>query len=157
LDIHDIARVSKTYGVNKYYLITPIEDQKKLAARLISHWLHGPAKKLNPDREKALQLVEIVDFVEDAVEKIRIRSGMDPYIIATSARDEGSFTYEDVRELLEDNAVFLLFGTGHGLSPRIIDMAYKVLRPIRVFDEYRHLSVRSAVSITIDRILGDIY
>jgi len=157
LDIHDIARVCKTYSVNKYYLITPIEDQKDLANRLISHWIQGPGKGANPDREMALKLVEIKDSIEDAVYDIKRISGSSPYIITTSARDEGDLSFSYVRKLLEDNSVFLLFGTGHGLSKRVMKKAHGILKPIRVFDRYRHLSVRSAVSIVIDRILGDIY
>ncbi len=157
LDIHDIARVCKTYGISRYYLITPIEDQKQLASRLISHWIDGPGKGANPDREAALKLISIVDSIEDGVEDIRTKTGIDPYIVTTSARDEGSFTFSGLREVLQDRPVFLLFGTGHGLSPRVMKMAHAILKPIRAFDRYRHLSVRSAVSIIIDRILKDIF
>ena len=32
LDLHDIARVSATYGVKAFYAVTPLEDQKALVA-----------------------------------------------------------------------------------------------------------------------------
>jgi tRNA (guanine37-N1)-methyltransferase len=32
-----------------------------------------------------------------------------------------------------------------------------VLRPLRPFDEYNHLSVRAAAAVTVDRILADIF
>ena len=32
LDLHDIARACRTYGVNGYYVITPLEDQQVLVA-----------------------------------------------------------------------------------------------------------------------------
>jgi len=57
--------------------------------------------------------------------------------------------------LLDDNPVLLVFGTGHGLAPEILEMAAGSIRPIRFMDGYNHLSVRSAVAITVDRLLGD--
>ena len=157
LDIHDIARVCKTYSISKYYLITPIEDQKDLASRLIHHWIDGPGKGANPDREIALKIVRIIDSIEDAVDNICKLTGQRPYIVTTSARDEGDLNFSNLREILEQRPVFLLFGTGHGLSKRVMKMADGILRPLRPFDRYRHLSVRSAVSIIIDRILGDCF
>ncbi len=157
LDIHDIARISKTYSLGGFFLITPIEDQKLLAKRLLHHWLKGPGKGANPHREEALRLVHIVDSVEDAKEYIQKNTGNPPIVFATSARDEGNMPCIRLKETLEENVVLLLFGTGHGLAPTILKESSGILRPIRAFDHYRHLSVRSAVSIIIDRILGDIW
>ena len=30
-DIHDIARVAKTYGIKGFYIVNPIEEQRNLA------------------------------------------------------------------------------------------------------------------------------
>ena len=38
LDIHDIARAALTYGVSRFYMVTPLEDQLKLVQRLLAHW-----------------------------------------------------------------------------------------------------------------------
>ena len=64
---------------------------------------------------------------------------------------------EGVRARLEREAVLLVFGTGHGLAPQILEAADGTLAPVRRLDRYRHLSVRSAASIAVDRILGDAY
>ncbi len=157
LDIHDIARISRTYSLGGFFLITPIEDQKLLAKRLLHHWLEGAGKGANPHREEALRLVHIADSVEEAVDTIEKQTGYPPLLFATSARDEGDIPPISVREILQEKVVFLLFGTGHGLAPSILEKSTGILRPIRAFDHYRHLSVRSAVSIVIDRILGDVW
>ncbi|MBP1726316.1 MAG: hypothetical protein H6Q51_1614, partial [Deltaproteobacteria bacterium] len=34
LDIHDIARAARTYGVSGFYVITPLEEQQLLLDRL---------------------------------------------------------------------------------------------------------------------------
>jgi len=48
----------------------------------------------------------------------------------------------------------LLFGTAHGLAPEAIAAADALLPPIYGAGEYNHLSVRSAASIILDRLLG---
>jgi hypothetical protein len=54
----------------------------------------------------------------------------------------------------EDTPFFLLFGTGWGLTREVKDDCDYVLAPIEG-KGYNHLSVRSAVAIILDRLLGD--
>ncbi len=155
LDIHDMSRVSRSYSISGFYAVTPIEDQKKLADRIISHWTSGPGSKFNPDRAAAFSKVGVKDSLQDVVEHIESGTGKKPILVTTSARGAGDTTIGRVRELLDDNPVLLVFGTGHGLAPEILEMAAGSIRPIRFMDGYNHLSVRSAVAITVDRLLGD--
>jgi tRNA (guanine37-N1)-methyltransferase len=67
LDIHDIARCSRTYGLGGYFICTPLRDQQQLADRLLGHWLNGPGAEANPDRGEALRLVRVVDGLEQAM------------------------------------------------------------------------------------------
>jgi tRNA (guanine37-N1)-methyltransferase len=158
LDIHDIARVCQTYGLSRYYLVTPLRDQQELAGRLLRHWTgDGPGEEANATRARALERVRVFSDLEQAVEEVRQRSGQDPFLAATSARDEGSATPGEIRRVLGQRPVMLLLGTGHGLAREVLESAHALLRPIRPFGEYRHLSVRSAAAITIDRILGDVW
>jgi hypothetical protein len=50
--------------------------------------------------------------------------------------------------------VVLVFGTAWGLAPQALEQADFRLAPIAGAGEYNHLSVRSAVSIILDRALG---
>jgi hypothetical protein len=54
----------------------------------------------------------------------------------------------------KERPVLLVFGTGQGLSPSLIEKADYGLIPIEGFTEYKHLSVRSAAAIILDRWLG---
>ncbi len=155
LDIHDMSRVSRSYSISGFFAVTPIEDQKKLAERIISHWTSGPGSKFNPDRAAAFSNVGVKDSLQDVVEHIESGTGKKPILVTTSARGAGTTTMNKVREMLQDHPVLLVFGTGHGLAPEILDMAEGSLRPIRFMDGYNHLSVRSAVAITVDRLLKD--
>ena len=64
LDLHDIARASRTYGVDTFYVVTPFADQKKLVNEIIDHWQSGHGSTYNPDRKEAFSLIKLVDDVE---------------------------------------------------------------------------------------------
>ena len=59
--------------------------------------------------------------------------------------------------MLTDKPVLLLFGTGQGLAPEVLEECDGILRPLRWMDGYNHLSVRAAAAIIMDRLLGDCY
>jgi hypothetical protein len=50
--------------------------------------------------------------------------------------------------------IVILFGTGFGLAPSVLDRADIALNAILGPDDYNHLSVRAAVSIILDRLRG---
>ncbi|EPR41675.1 tRNA (guanine-N(1)-)-methyltransferase [Desulfovibrio sp. X2] len=155
LDLHDISRVSRSYGVCSVFAATPLEDQRALAESLVAHWTTGPGAAANPDRAEALSLVRIVPDLETAVRELARETGRPPLVVATSARGAGTITVRGLRERLAGEAVLLLLGTGHGLAPEVLDTADFTLRPIRPFGDYNHLPVRAAAAVLLDRLLGD--
>jgi len=155
LDIHDIARVCRSYGLGGYTIVTPLADQRELAGRIAGHWTHGPGKTANPDRGDALSLVATAASVEEAAQAIARAHGAAPKLVATSAKGPGDTTLGDLRAWLGEGPVLLLFGTASGLSPGTYEQTFGRLRPIRFLDGYNHLSVRAACAVTVDRILGD--
>ncbi|MBU1247581.1 MAG: tRNA (guanosine(37)-N1)-methyltransferase TrmD [Proteobacteria bacterium] len=160
LDIHDMSRCSRSYSLGGLIAVTPLEDQQQLAHTLIGHWTTGPGGEGNPDRAEAMRQATVVGSLDEAVVAVNERTGRMPRLVATSAdlkeHGPGSLNPEDVRTILEDEPVLLVFGTGSGLADEVIARC-ELLRPIRYLDEYNHLSVRSAVAIYLDRILGDTY
>ncbi|MBZ4648939.1 MAG: tRNA (guanine37-N1)-methyltransferase [Desulfomicrobiaceae bacterium] len=155
LDLHDIARLSRTYGLGGYWVCTPVEDQQALARTLLSHWRDGEGAAANPCRREALSLVDVVSSLEEAVAAVRARTGRSPRIVVTSAR-EGTATASEVRQWLSSMPVLLVLGTGHGLAPEVLQQAHACLRPVRFLETYNHLSVRSAAAIMVDRLVGDL-
>lgn len=155
LDIHDIARCSCTYGLGGYYVTTPLEDQRHLLQTLLEYWQTGAGAKHNADRARAFGLVRPAGSVEEAAEDIAQRTGRRPLLISTSASGQGTATFAEVRAMMRSAPVLLLFGTGQGLSPHLCDMCDGMLPPLARFSGYNHLSVRSAVAIVLDRIVGD--
>src|SRR5690606_6963790 len=58
-DIHDIARAAKTYGVERYFIVTPIPMQQDFVRRIMRYWLEGFGAEYNPSREEAMSGVEV--------------------------------------------------------------------------------------------------
>jgi hypothetical protein len=157
LDVHDIARSSRTYGLRGYFVVIPIEAQHPVVEKIIEHWSTGAGVKRFPERTEAIALVRVARSIEDAIAEIEEREGEAPRLVATSARGgPGRSTYanEVARLQNERRPTLLLFGTGHGLSPRVLLRCDAILEPIEGPTRYNHLSVRAAVAITLDRLFG---
>ena len=158
LDIHDIARLSRTYNVKGYFIVQPGEEQKDLTNRLLGYWTKGHGSKVNPDRKEALSLVSVVDSLADAENAIEETEGTMPLWVGTSAKIRKNILgYDELRNVMEraDRPFLLVFGTGHGLTEETMERMDYVLKPIVGRGKYNHLSVRSAVSIILDRLIGE--
>ena len=164
LDIHDIARISCTYGIASFNVVTPLVDQKELLNTLVMHWTKGTGAKSNPDRAQALSLVHIADSLDATIENVTNISGTKPILIGTSAQPETDKKGREIRKakpfyeihkMLSDNAVLIILGTSHGLAPEVLKKCDAILPPLRWSGNYNHLPVRAACAIMLDRLLGD--
>ena len=156
MDIHDIARSSRTYGARGFYVVTPVKALQKLALKIIEHWQHGYGSRYNTTRKEALSVARIRDGLDDVLIDIEQEIGEKPLIIATSARPgAGRSSFVATRDMLEKETrpFLILLGTGWGLTESIFAEANYVLEPIQGTAEYNHLSVRSAAAIILDRLL----
>src|ERR1043165_5110541 len=75
LDIHDIARSSRTYGVKGYFLVNPLEEQQGVVKRIMRHWQGSGGRDYNPDRSEAFSRVRIVSWFQDAIAGIEAEEG----------------------------------------------------------------------------------
>lgn len=156
LDLHDIARAAKTYGVRSFFVVTPLADQQVLVETIIRHWTAGAGGDYNPIRREALDLIHVKNSFEDMVDHIRLGDGQDPVTVVTTARNhKDSIGFDRFRDLLSTQAPHLLvFGTAWGLADDFLSRADYRLAPIVGATGYNHLSVRCAVAVVLDRILG---
>jgi hypothetical protein len=157
LDIHDIARSARTYGLHRYYVVTPVVEQQALAARIRQHWLEGWGATYNPKRRAALELLRVTADLETACNELTNEFGRPVKVVMTGARGRpDSVSFAVLAELLRDpgQPYLLAFGTGWGLTEEVFGRADLVLEPVRGPGEYNHLSVRSAAAIILDRLLG---
>lgn len=156
-DIHDLARCAKTFGLGGFFMITPLESQVELVERIIRHWSSGEGAAYNPTRKDSLSLVRISRSIDEADQEIsRLHQKKVKRVATGASPSPGCIRYAELRKLLQDDEspFFLLFGTGWGLTQEVKEQSDYVLAPIEG-KGYNHLSVRSAVAIILDRLLGD--
>lgn len=157
-DIHDIARVCRCYGVKSYNLIHPSQEQLMFVSRIKDHWTTGYGKKFNPLRSEALKHIYTAVSIEEVIKQQKITQ-----VYSTSAKVHEGFKSESflglkkiIKEAPVDTQILLLFGTGFGLTQEVFKQSDAILEPIKGSErtDFRHLSVRSAVGIALDRLVG---
>ncbi len=160
LDLHDMARSARTYGVEAFYVVHPVEAQRTLAGRIKAHWTAGGSgARRMPDRPAALDLIEVVNTLDDALGALTARhpdhGPAEMWTTAAQARDV-VVPYSEARQRLQGDGppVLLVFGTGWGLAPAVLDRATARIEPIAGRGDWNHLSVRAACAISLDRLLG---
>jgi hypothetical protein len=157
LDLHDIARSSRTFGLDRFYIVTPSADQRALAGRITGHWQDGWGATYNPDRKQALDIVRVCGTLPDAVQDFQDSFSVPVRTVITgAARRPDSITCRELRKMLDDPGTpyLLLLGTGWGLTEECFQAADHILEPIAGYGTYNHLSVRSAAAIMLDRLRG---
>jgi len=157
MDIHDIARSARTYGVRRFYVATPVRALRVLSEKIIEHWESGFGATYNVTRKDALSLVSIDTDLDGVLVAIDRETGQRPHVVVTSARPGGSpVSFVELRRRIEADAdpYLIVLGTGWGLAPEIMERADLRLEPILGPTDYNHLSVRSAAAIILDRLRG---
>lgn len=154
LDVHDIARSSHTFGVGDFFVVHPVLAQRELVGRIVAHWVDGSGARRIPDRKPAMENVRIVPTLDDAIAAL---GGMaELWVTSAAPGGELDFPGARVRLGIPGPPVLLCFGTGWGLGSAVMARATARLPPIKSAreDGYNHLSVRAAVAIILDRLLG---
>jgi len=160
LDLHDIARSAHTYALEAFYVAHPVAAQRELALRVREHWTTGSGARRIPDRRLAMQILNVVTSLDEAVASFAPSEPLELWTTGASAHSE-VMSYRDARARLMHVGppVLLVFGTGWGLAEEVYRRTTLRLEPIRSVrpDGYNHLSVRAAAAITFDRLraLGD--
>jgi len=154
LDLHDIARSSRTYGLAGFLIVHPVAAQRELAQRIAGHWLTEGAE-MNDFRRMAIERISVVATLEEGRALITERAGKPPLLVSTSAqRDPQTVGY---RALVREHTgpTLIVLGTGWGLTEEALALCQRRLAPIQGASDYNHLSVRSACAIILDRLYGD--
>jgi hypothetical protein len=157
LDLHDIARSSRTYGLERFYIVTPAAGQRALAERITGHWQEGWGAAYNPDRKAALDIVRICETLDTAITDFQSSFGNRVQTVITGAAERpDTIGFTELKRRLDkrDDPYLLLLGTGWGLTEECFAAADHILTPIAGLGSYNHLSVRSAAAIMLDRLRG---
>lgn len=160
LDIHDIARAARSYETEGFYIIHPSGSQQKLIRDILAYWQEGYGGTYNADRKEAFSILHPATSLEEVIKSIEEQTGGKVHTIATDARTyPNSISYRELKtKIFDDDEVYLLlFGTGWGMEQSLMNSCDYILEPIAPDSDYNHLSVRSAVSIILDRLLGEFW
>ncbi|MDD5308319.1 MAG: RNA methyltransferase [Deltaproteobacteria bacterium] len=158
LDIHDNARSARTFGLASYHVVTPLGAQIELVGRILRHWREGFGARRVPTRVEAMNLVRVSRDLDEVVREVKAGREARPIMVATCARKRsGTTAFKEMRDRMarEPGPYVLLFGTGYGLSDEVLKAADALLEPIGDPSDWNHLSVRGAVAIVLDRLLGE--
>ncbi|MGH7781789.1 MAG: RNA methyltransferase [Candidatus Binataceae bacterium] len=157
LDIHDLARSARTYGVRAFFVVHPIPEQRAFAMSVIDHWRFDFGRAFDSRRREALDLVRIVVTLDEACAEATKIAGAAPLIVHTSARTDRGESFGSMRARLEAPGappVMIMLGTGFGTTPEMAARADILLEAINGATDYNHLSVRAAGAIILDRLRG---
>ena len=103
MDVHDLARIGKTYGVSGVFIATPVRALRLLAEKILEHWRTGFGAEYNVTRREALALVQTVVDLDAAIVEIERARGDRPVLIATSAKSgAGRTSFAELRTALAD-------------------------------------------------------
>lgn len=152
-DFFDTCRLALTYRVRTFYVVNPLRSQQEKCERLI-RWGTDPARAAEQRGvfDRAVWAPDLPTALDHAA-----RSGPRPQTIVTSAsQSDETITFSRLRAAIEHDATprMLLFGKAWGLTPAFMAHADLRLQPIDAGTGYNHLSVRTAIAITLDRLLA---
>jgi len=158
LDLHDLCRTSRCYGLGDLFIAHPVVAQRELASRVRAHWTTGSGARRIPERRPAIEILRIVESLDAALDALGGSNAVELW--ATSARrsPQPRLDYHQAGDRLASPGptVLIMLGTGWGLADQISQRAHFQLAPIESVQKhgYNHLSVRAAAAITFDRLLS---
>lgn len=149
IDIHDFARTCAFYDVGPVYIVHPAKGMRSFAEELAEHWQHSARGELNQARRAVMKAVCVLPSMADVLAE------GDYQIWYTSAQPPEDAVVVQAAELRQKRGKHLLvFGTGHGLDAKKLPDANGWLFSIDGVGKVRHLSVRAALAIYLDRLLS---
>ena len=150
IDVHDFARSCAFYQIGPVYLVHPAEGMHALVDDMTDYWLHGAGGERNPQRREVLQAIRMVNSLENVLEEA------DYQLWYTSAQASEHMCIEPADLAKRKGKHLIVFGTGSGLDIASLPEPNGWLSPIVGIGSVRHLSVRAALAIYLDRLSRDL-
>jgi len=145
MDVHDFARSCAFYDAGPVYLVHPAEGMHAMVKDICGYWEQGAGGERNPGRREVLSQVRLLHRLEEVFEDA-------PYQLWYTSASPPQQNLLDVGDLRDRPGPHLIvFGTGSGLDVSGLPPANGWLRPIEGAGKVRHLSVRAALAIYMDR------
>jgi hypothetical protein len=152
-DVMDGSRLALTYGVERFFVVNHVPAQRALVERLIRH---GTATADRDDARGEFARTQWAADLDAVLDQQVGALGRRPTVVATSATASADAlaTTEVRRRLHGGEPMLVLLGKAWGLAPRVLEAADVRMAPLDAGTGFNHLSVRSAMAIVVDRLLG---
>jgi len=145
MDVHDFARTCAFYDASPVYLVHPAEGMHAMVKDICGYWEQGAGGERNPGRREVLSQVRMLHRLEQALDDA-------PYKLWYTSAAPPENALQDIETLCDEpGPQLIVFGTGSGLDVSGLPPANGWLRPIEGAGKVRHLSVRAALAIYMDR------
>ncbi|MDQ6969490.1 MAG: RNA methyltransferase [Mariprofundus sp.] len=146
IDVHDFARSCAFYDVDPVYLVHPAPAMHALIDDMNDYYINGAGGDKKPARKIMLESIRCVYSLQDALDEADYQL----WYTSAEAPEAGSV---DPSKLLEiEGNHLIVFGTGWGLDVKNLPPGNGWLSPIEGVGRVRHLSVRGALAIYLDRL-----
>jgi len=146
IDIHDFVRTCAMYDVGPVYMVHPAEGMHALVKDVAGYWLEGAGGERNPGRTESIKSLKLAKSLEEVLSE-------EDYTLWYTSATPPENEQEDVTKLPEKEGKHLIvFGTGSGLDYTEMPKPNGWLSPIEGIGMVRHLSVRAALAIYLDRL-----
>lgn len=147
IDVHDFARTCGFYDVSPVYIVHPAQGMQQFVKDIQRHWAASKRGELNQGRRDVLAQLKVVSSMDEVL------ADKDYQLWYTSATPPEAGVLvrpHDIRE--KEGSHLLVFGTGHGLDVKNMPDENGWLYSIEGVGKVRHLSVRAALAIYLDRL-----
>lgn len=150
-DVMDGSRLALTYGLRQLAIVNDIPAQRALVERLLRHGA-GDRDASRGEFARTTWAPDLDSVIDEHTRALGVR----PTVVATTARHcTDAVDYATLRGRIDGGEpTIVLLGKAWGLAPRVIAAADLRLAPIEGGTAFNHLSVRSAMAIIVDRLLG---
>lgn len=146
MDVHDFARTCAFFAVSPVYFVHPSPGMHALVRDIAAYWLEGEGGRRNPGRKQAIREIRMAGTLEE------VRGAADYKMWYTSAAPPSGPVVSCTDLCDEEGPHLLVFGTGWGLAAERLPPPNGWLSPITGPGKVRHLSVRAALAIYLDRL-----
>jgi hypothetical protein len=162
MDIHDLSRTCRTYEVDHFYLVSPLQGQEGIVDRILAYWSGDQAREWHPDRAEALSRTRFLPDFDSVRNDLAARyPSLSVEVVMPDARPlGGQVGYAETRAewSKEPSGIkVIVLGTGWGVASTFHPEVNRFLAPIYGplgRDGYNHLSVRAAGAVILDRLFG---
>jgi len=146
IDVHDFARSCAFYDIAPVYLVHPAAGMHALVHDMIDYYQQGAGGARNPARKEVLQAVRCVNSLQEILQQEHY------HLWYTSATPPSDACIEPSILLKTKGKHLIVLGTGWGLDIENMPKENGWLSPIEGVGKVRHLSVRAALAIYLDRL-----